>query len=352
MIDYIERYADFPVEQFVISCRPKEMKVIDDRYNYYYFRFDGYLWKKLNFKEEELKSFTNKVLNKEKPDIFIIHCLVHSAPAAVFAKKILDRPMIVFLWNNMDYEKYRDICPVYTKRCVEMADYIYGNEVMIERSARFYGISKNKYKVWKPMVDSSIFYRKKVEENVRPVVSFVRGPDDKYGAKEFLEALPFVINKFPTLRINFLIGHDNPINKPKFEKIKELSQTLGIADTVEFIERQLSSEEMADLYNRSNITVSLNLDASLSYSAIEAMRCGSIVLLTVSPEMQFFMKDKKNALLTKHSSRSIGKKLIYGLSHRGLDEEMFKANKKKISEWTVEGFIPKILQVLKKLTNN
>lgn len=344
--EYIELGSKNPTEQVIFSCRLPEWKLTDDKYPYYFYRFDAYLWPKMAFDWNELNKKAKKIIKKESPDICIVHDVVHCAPAIISIRRYSGIPIITILWNAMDLPggKHYNKCFPYTCEALSVSNKIMGTELLNKLSSEYYNIPRAKYSIIRPMVDTRIFYNKKGGKE-RKEVSFIRGPGELYFPKEFIKAVTLILREFPITKFNFFITHDNPINIKKQEECKRYAEELGVRDKINFIDRQLTYEEYAETLNDSLISVSIKADdPDVPFSFIAAALCGSIVIASDTKWIRQRITHGKHAFLTKHNYQDIAHHTIEALKHPELAEVFYKNNLEKFRDYALEKQLPHYLE--------
>jgi SAM-dependent methyltransferase len=169
----------------------------------------------------------------------------------------------------------------------------------------------------------------------------------KKGFDVLLKALPFVLEKYPTVKV--MIGGDGPI----ISELKELVSILGITSSVQFIGR-IPWTDVPDFLAAADIFVlpSLrdpagNLDG-LPTVLLEAMGCGSAIIASDIGGVSLAIQNKENGLLvTPGSVEELTQALLVLLTDLTLREELgMQARRKVVDELNWDNVVRRIEQLL------
>lgn len=172
-----------------------------------------------------------------------------------------------------------------------------------------FSIEKEQIKVTgvalRPVFESRLSQKSTALQNASqktPVILFAGGPDDRKGLETALDAhaelqkqgLPeielVVVGNYPhAWQQNFLSGRNTQAQK------------------IQFLER-ISDEELADWYEKATVTVSASMNEGFSMPVIEALACGSPVVVSDIPAHQELVQDNEYRFPVKNA-RVLSEKL-------------------------------------------
>lgn len=266
------------------------------------------------------------VIKNIEPDI--IHS--HSIGGYGYLPMLLGfHPFIITPWGNdifIDIENSK-IERFLTKLTLKKADLITCDGENTKEAMINLGISSQKIKFITFGVDIQKFKPDLKSKNFKEkVVISTRFLTDIHDVETFIKAIPLVLEK--TLNVKFVIIGSGP----QKEYLMDLSKTLNIFNTVEFV-GEVSENEMIRYLQSADVYVSTSLSESgLAASTAEAMACELPVINTNTGDIGLWIKDGEGGFIVPVKNPAIlAEKIIYLLKN---DEERIKfgKNNRKVIE--------------------
>jgi glycosyltransferase involved in cell wall biosynthesis len=152
-----------------------------------------------------------------------------------------------------------------------------------------------------------------------------------YRIENIVRALPYIITEHPDTVLILLRGSANDM---EYEKIvDQLAAGLGVKANIRWIQRELTPQEMAALYNISDALVSIPISDQFASSIQEGMVCGIVPVVGKLDVYSQYLNDGENALFVDADDpRDIAGKIIYIIQHPELKEIFYEINKKIVEE--------------------
>ncbi len=147
-----------------------------------------------------------------------------------------------------------------------------------------------------------------------------RGMEPYRGFPQFIESLPLILNKNPDCHI-IIAGEDricygSKRSDGKTWKEAMLDRVPLPADRVHFV-GSLPYGQYRQLLRCSDVHVYLTRPFVLSWSALEAMSCGCLLVASDTEPVREVIRDEVNGLLTDfHSPEKIAGRVLYALENR------------------------------------
>jgi glycosyltransferase involved in cell wall biosynthesis len=133
-----------------------------------------------------------------------------------------------------------------------------------------------------------------IPENVRVILS-PRAVTPIYNLDIILQSIPLVRARFPEAFFVFIDYNSDMDYKNQLNKI---STDLKLEPYIHWIPQTGSRSDMAELYNLSDVIVSVaSTDGSTPISILEAMACGKPVVCTDLPQTREYVTNNENGLL-------------------------------------------------------
>lgn len=167
---------------------------------------------------------------------------------------------------------------------------------------------------------------------------------DEKGIEYLLNAMPYIIKRFPAIHLN-IIGDGS--EKEYFKKIVE---QLNLVNNISFI-GQASNKKLQNYYKNSTILVVPSI-CSESFGLVgpEAMSVGRPVIASRVGGIPEWLDDGKTGYLVEPGNpEQIAEKVIKLLSDRKLMELMGKNARKKAEQFSIEKHVDKLEKIYKKV---
>jgi glycosyltransferase involved in cell wall biosynthesis len=192
-----------------------------------------------------------------------------------------------------------------------------------------FNTSKDKVEVIPIGIDLDIF--KKIPNVHDFTILSPRALTSHYRIENIVQAMPQVIAKYPSVALIILKGSatDNAYQ----EKIEQLIIDLGISQNVILTNKELSLSEMAEVYNASNVLVSIPKTDQFSSCIQEGMACGVIPIVGDLEVYKLYLTHGYNALfIDPESPESIANAVLLCIENPYLKERFYEINRQIIIE--------------------
>lgn len=168
---------------------------------------------------------------------------------------------------------------------------------------------------------------KELKSDGHPLVISLRNFYPVYDIDTLIKAVPLVLQKAPDTKF-VLVGRG-----PDEQKLKELSQSLGVAESIRFT-GPIPNEELPRYLCSADIYVSTALsDAGIAASTAEAMSCGLPVVITDSGEnAKWIIGEKSGFLVPVRSPQKIAEKITRFIDDGDFRRSAGMENRKIIME--------------------
>ena len=302
---------------------------------------------------ENLETFINR--EREKYDIVYSHYWL-SGLAGRFIKEKFDIPLI-HMYHTLAFLKRRILKEVeeHRKRLESEKDLAYVSDALISSSEQerrnltaFYGIPPSKIKVICPGVNRELFHPlsgQTVLEKIRPrnkekILLYVGRIEPVKGLMTIMESFSLLRQKntslFNQIRLVVVGGGkrdgDLPQNK-EFIRIKRFLEEKNLSNKIIF----LGSKKQAELrkyYSAADVLIVPSLYESFGLVVIEALACGTPVIVSQIGEMRTIVKEGKNGFSFRPNDPF---SLIRSLEHFFSGEKEFW-DREKISQNVTKRF--------------
>lgn len=274
-----------------------------------------------------------KLIKKINPDILHIHSVGTYGLIGILSNF---HPVIVTAWGSDVLLGRKSIIKRPLVRYVlKKADSITCDaDHMIEVMADL-GITKEKMKLvyfgvepdkFKPASKNKELL-KKWNVNNSPSVISLRNLEPIYDIETLIKSVPLILKNFPEVKI-IIAGAGSQENY-----LKELSQSLGVQNSIRFIGRY-SHDELPIYLNSIDVYVSTSLsDAGIAASTAEAMACGLPVVITNSGENDKWVCDSYNGYIVPvRNPKILSEKIVYLLKNPDLRKKLGENNRKTIED--------------------
>jgi len=163
--------------------------------------------------------------------------------------------------------------------------------------------------------------------NDAPTVISLRNLNPLYDVESLVKSAPLVLKEIPETK--FIIAGKGS----EEEKLRQLTKSLGIADSVKFI-GFIQNDELPEYLNTMDVYVSTSLsDAGIAASTAEAMACGLPVIVTNVADNKKWVEDEVNGFVIPiKDPKSLAEKIIYLLKNEDIRKEFGKISRKIIEE--------------------
>ena len=192
-----------------------------------------------------------------------------------------------------------------------------------ESSISFLGLNKYRKKIsitGAVYVDTDSFKIKKELKNKRNLIGYIGRLSPEKGVTNFAKAIPLILKGRGDLE--FLIGGGGPL----FDEIKNVVKNNGSQDKVNFT-GWISHGELPKYLNELKLIISPSYtEGGVPAVIMEAMACGTIVLVTPVAGVDVIKEGKSGFILEDNSPECIAKNVIRVLEHPNLEAIISKAH--------------------------
>ncbi len=226
-------------------------------------------WDKVKY----LKSVSTvkKLIKEYKPDI--VHAHYASSYGLIGALARTEVPYVVSVWGSDVYD-FPNIVP-FGKNIIRFnlkkADKILSTSHVMAKETMKY--TDKKIDVTPFGVDTGLFEPQPFNDSLEFVIGNVKTLRPKYGIDVLIQAADMVIKNNPSKTIRLDIYGEGP----QKEELIRLSESLGIADKVNFM-GFVDNDKLPAVYNSVSVSVSVSDSESFGVVAVEAMACGCPVV--------------------------------------------------------------------------
>jgi glycosyltransferase involved in cell wall biosynthesis len=281
-----------------------------------------------------------RVTGRQKSDAIYAHWVIPNGPVAVLVAKIRRIPFIVSLHGSDIFLAYKNRLFGYVAHWVFIhASGVTACSPEIKEQAIELGAPKSTEllawgadpRVFRP-ADDRMELRHKLGWSDAIVITTLGRLVYKKGFDILIKALPDVIVNYPNLQV--IIGGDGSL----LGELKELTKSLGIENSVQFIGR-VPWTEVPELLAAANIFVlpsirdaSGNLDG-LPTVLLEAMGCGSAIIASDIGGVSLAIRNKENGILVAPGSvNELKQALLVLLGDQTLRNKLGKSARKTIED--------------------
>jgi glycosyltransferase involved in cell wall biosynthesis len=290
---------------------------------------------------------TAKLAKNDNYDVIHNHDWM-TAPAAVKAKKSIDKPMVMHI-HSTEYERTlgnpnQDVFDI-ERQGMENADQIIAvSKKTKERIIANYGITADKIKV----VHNAI---EKIESKYGPIAKSIHKDDQVVlflarltamkGANYLLDAAPHVLEHLPKTKFLF-VGQGELL-----EQLVEKSVELGISHKVTFT-GFLPHDQVDRAYRFADVFILPSVAEPFGVTPLEAIKNGTPVILSkqsgVSEVLQNVLK------VDFWDTRELANKIIAVLKHGVLTDELVNNSKRDLEMLDWDAQSKKVLDLYNQLT--
>lgn len=294
----------------------------------------------LNFISKAWK--VKRVLNKIKPDLIHAHYVFNNGWYGAISGF---HPFVITVWGSDILAGAgafdRLFAFTLTRMALNKADLITAHSQFLQDALFKIGNYTQKIRRISWGVDLSSFQpgltteslRKRLKINSSPVVLSIRCMRPLYNIDVILRAIPLVKQKIPNVK--FVFTEYQKDRKYKYA-LENLVATLKIADSVIFV-GTVEYNEIPLYLNMADIFVSIPSSDGLPISLLEAMVCGTPVILSDLPQYKEVIKDQENGLIVPlRNEKALAEAIIKLLKDENLRERLRDRNLEIVS--TQEGY--------------
>ena len=158
-------------------------------------------------------------------------------------------------------------------------------------------------------IDVEYFAKKAVELSDQPLITYgTRGMEPMRCFKEFINSLPPILKKYPNLRVEIAgedkicYGGSNPSEDLTWGKwAKKYLESGNFQDRVRWL-GHLGAHDYKSWLQRSWCHVYLSKPFVCSWSLLEAISCGNIIVCSKTPPVEEYCRSLKGVLLVDHNN--------------------------------------------------
>ncbi|MFC1504993.1 glycosyltransferase family 4 protein [Thermodesulfobacteriota bacterium] len=283
-----------------------------------------------------------KAVRQFDPQLIFLQTLLYPSYLSYLLKKAI--PLVITFWNgDLLWEHKRNILDRFLKKYIVLhglkrsaAITVNSNEAYNTCLSR--KIDSNKVNLIPyPGVERSKFYKANRRESRQAlnidsdkIILCPRGTASYLNNDVILKSAKEVIKKYPDLTYVFTLGNCDPA---ALKTMKAYAQENDIEENIIW-EKSVSWEEMPLYYNSADLMISISLKDSLPNCMIEAMACGTPVLMGDIPSIRHWLTDSQNGFLVPpRDTKALTDKIIRFFNSPALYKDKFeKYNNKLINK--------------------
>ncbi|UCG12607.1 MAG: glycosyltransferase family 4 protein, partial [Deltaproteobacteria bacterium] len=246
-----------------------------------------------------------RTVREFEPDIIFLQTLLYPCYLAFFLPETI--PLVITFWNGdlTWWAQWSGIERRFKKALVTYglgrAQAITVNSASALNACVEYGAAEDKIRLIRyPGVDLDRFRpsvkdeaRTKLEIDFEKVVLSPRGLGGYLNSDIIVEAIPMVIQKHPDTLFLFLSGNDE---EQEWEKHLQKAKQFGAEKNVR-CDGKVPWDLMGLYYNASDTMVSISSNDSLPNCMLEAMACGTPIVMGDIPSIREWVTDEVNGFL-------------------------------------------------------
>lgn len=240
-------------------------------------------------------------ISRWKPDILHAHRV---SAAGWLAAASGFHPQVVTPWGSDLYQHpLRSATAAWLARFVlRQADLVTADSNDLLNLAQRYGAGPKRCEIIQWGVDSEYFHPTSPESTLRqdhsigpgPVIFSPRACTRLYNLGQIIEAIPAVLAEFP--QAVFILRDYEADTDYKAELLRRIDR-LGVQNSVRWVGRIEPWEKVAELFQISDLAVSIPASDGTPGSVLEAMACGIPVIASDLPSLREWIQDGQNGLL-------------------------------------------------------
>jgi glycosyltransferase involved in cell wall biosynthesis len=234
-------------------------------------------------------------------------------------------------------------------KCMERISYHFADRIVIdsERLIEDSGLGRYRYKVIaagdRRFIESEIFRVKKPLTERGNLIGYIGRLSYEKGVMNLVKAIPLAIKQQSDLE--FLIGGDGP----SLSKLRSVIMGMGLDNKVKFT-NWIPHTELVDYLNELKLLVLPSTTEGLPNTVLEAMACGTPVLVTPVGALPEIIKDKETGFIMKDNSLdSIAKGIIEALNYPHLEEVADNARTLVENRFTFQSAMERYKEILRSL---
>lgn len=190
---------------------------------------------------------------------------------------------------------------ILAKWVLQKADFVTCVSSSLAQAALLLGADSKKIKVAPWGVDTDIYYppvskevlREKLGYGNGPIILSLRAMKQVYNPLVIAQAIPRVLSKYPTAQ--FIIRTYN-CDQNQLNQFRSIIKNTKADHAVHYIGELTSEESIADLYRVADISISIPSSDGTPSSVLEALACGSALIVSDVPSLHEWIQHGKEGL--------------------------------------------------------
>ncbi|MBS3168428.1 glycosyltransferase family 4 protein [Candidatus Woesearchaeota archaeon] len=157
------------------------------------------------------------------------------------------------------------------------------------------------------------------------VIVSPRSLQEHYNHEYLIKALSKICKKYKNIKL-ILFGYGNYYSHQ--DNIFKLIEDLKLNKNLIFLPKLLNKKELAEIFNISDVCVSIPNSDQFSSALVEGMACGSAPIVSDIPAYNEFLKNKTNALYVNNKDEEdIANNIIYLIKNRFIKNNFYRINR-------------------------
>lgn len=270
------------------------------------------------------------IIRKIQPDILNAHYLTSYGYLAARSKF---HPFVASAWGSdvLITPRKTPLHRLLTSTVLRSADLITCESEVLASHMVQLGAQKNKILVVPQGIDPAIFYPLAAETKANNLLLSVRDHKPVYNIDTIIRAAKEL--KSARKEFTLAVAGDGPL-RPRLEA---LAKDLGLSERIRFTGR-LTHSDLADLYRKSRLFISIPSSDSTSTALLEAMATGSFPIVSNIPANREWIENNKNGILVPpRDASALARAIEEALENDKLRNEAAETNLRIIQEKALWG---------------
>jgi glycosyltransferase involved in cell wall biosynthesis len=254
-----------------------------------------------------------QAIDQRQPEVVLLQTLMYPCFLAIWLPKQI--PQIVTFWNGdiTWWAKWHGLEMIAKRwlvtRGARRAIAVTVNSVTAQQTCLNYGVNSEQiYLIGYPGIDRGVFFprersvaRQQLKLAADQIVFWPRGIGGYLNSEAFLRAVALISTIYP--QAQFIIITNLKDGGVELDHHQQLAEMLGVAQKIIWISH-VDYAMMPLYYASANVVVSLSANDSRPNVMLEAMACGTPVVMTDLPQIREWITDNDNGYLVDPAAAS------------------------------------------------
>lgn len=237
-----------------------------------------------------------------RPDIIHVH--VNALLVRKFRRWAANKPIIFTAWGHIPLELRQGD---FGKSISDADGFTTDSFTLLNELHEIPGCASKPGEIFRFGVNLSVFTPTRNSNQLKAdltlpfdckIVYSPRSLRTNYNHETLVRAIPLILEKAPNTYFLFANHHGHRyLDAIAYqEKLKNEIQRFGVVEHVRFLEHRIEHARVAELFQSADVTVSIPLEDGFPATILEAMACGSPLVVSNLPDYEGVV-DKRNATL-------------------------------------------------------